>query len=238
MFVFIIDKAGRARLLLVPYTLCAHNNSQRLGQQLEATMTTLSETGPKRALRRIATFAAAAGFAVAAAAPAYAAPNLVTNGGFETGDFTGWTGTGDQTFNGVQCPGPSPVVFEGNCSAFFGPVGTTGGITQLVTGLTVGQTYAVSFAFDPDGGVISSFSASFGGAPLLSLTNPPAGPYQRFFFLTQATSASETLAFNFRDDPGFLNLDAVRVQVPEPATLALLGIGLAGLWAGQRRKTQ
>ena len=190
------------------------------------------------ALRLVSGTLAALGFAVLVGGPAHAAPNLLTNGGFETGNFTGWTGTGNTTFNGVQCPGPGPTVFEGNCSAFFGPIGSLGGISQTLNSLTVGDFYTVSFAFEPDGGTPSSFSASFGAANLLSLTNPPGGPYSVYSFVTQATAASQTLAFNFRDDPGFLFLDAVSVTaaVPEPATLALFGLALAGLGFARRRK--
>ena len=44
--------------------------------------------------------------------------DLVTNGGFETGSFSGWTGTGNTVFNGVTCPGPGATVHGGNCAAF------------------------------------------------------------------------------------------------------------------------
>ena len=194
--------------------------------------------GTGRIFKILGALTVALGFAVGVAGPAHAVNiNIVTNGGFETGDFTGWTPTGDQTFNGVQCPGPSSVVFEGNCSAFFGPVGTHGGIAQDLNTVP-GLPYSISFAFQGDSGVPSDFSASFGGVSLISLTNPATGPFQVFGFDVVATSAITTLAFNFRDDPGFLNLDAVSVSVPEPATVALLGISLAGLWAGRRRKAQ
>ena len=182
-------------------------------------------------------FAAVLGIALTVAAPAHAAPQpVLTNGGFETGDFTGWTQTGNTTFNGVFCPGPGPNVFQGNCAAFFGPVGSTGGISQVVTGLVPGDFYTFGFAFQPDGGTPSSFTASWDGLTLVNLTNPPASGYQPFSFVVRATGTTETIAFNFRDDPGFLFLDAVTLQVPEPASIAMLGTGLLGLFFGRRRK--
>jgi PEP-CTERM motif len=179
---------------------------------------------------------AALGFALALSS-AQAGPNLVTNPGFEAGTFLGWTGIGDTSFNGVQCPGPGATVFQGNCSAFFGAVGGTGGITQTINSLIVNNFYAITFAFRPDGGTPSSLLATFGGVNLLSLNNLADGPYQVFTTIVRATSGSEALAFNFRNDQGFFFLDAVSVsQVPEPGTLALISIGLVGVWAGRRRK--
>ena len=171
--------------------------------------------------------------AVACMAPSYAG-NIVSNGGFETGDFTGWTQTGNSTFNGVECPGSG--VPQGNCDAFFGPVGSLGGISQVLT-TQAGLVYAISFYFQPEGGSPTSFSASFGGTTLTSLTNPASSPYQLLSFGAVASSASTTLSFNFRDDPGFMLLDAVNVQVaPEPATIGLVGIGIGGLLFWRRRR--
>lgn len=185
----------------------------------------------------------AAGFVLAAmatfVAPAHA--NLVTNGGFERGDFSGWTQTGETDFNGVQCPGSDASVYAGNCSAFFGSTFSGGGIAQSIDFGSVGMTWNLSFAFQPDGGVPSSLTVLFGGQTLLSLMEPSAGDYQLYQFSGITTEENMTLAFNFFSPVGYLFLDGVSVTasataVPEPASTALVGAGLASLLFLRRRK--
>jgi hypothetical protein len=178
---------------------------------------------------------AGAAFASLLGLAGQASANIVANGGFETGDFTGWTSIGQTAFNGVMCPG-SGTVLEGHCEAFFGPIGTLGGIQQTLA-TAVGQVFTISFMFQGDGGVPGFFEADFGGQTLVSQTNGVAG-VQAFSFSATATAANTVLKFQFRDDPGFMLLDNVQVNaaIPEPASLALAGIALAGLAASRARK--
>ena len=172
-----------------------------------------------------------------AATLAYAVPasatNLVTNGGFETGDFTGWTLSGNSGFTGVD-----NIAHSGSYGGFFGQVGSTGTLSQTL-GTVSGQTYTISFWLEDDGGTPSSFDASFGSSDLLALTNPDAFNYTFYSYSLTASSASTLLSFTFRQDPAYFHLDDISVApagVPEPATWAMMILGLGAAGLGLRRR--
>jgi Carbohydrate binding domain len=76
-------------------------------------------------------------------------PNLIVNGGFETGDFTGWTTDGG---NDVNSSNPSSVVaFEGRDNVGGGNVGSDAYFYQTVS-TTPGNFYILSFWAASDGG--------------------------------------------------------------------------------------
>lgn len=189
--------------------------------------------GRTRALRHgVAAVAVTMAFAIG---QPVAADQLVVNGGFETGDFSDWVTLNNFEFSDVLCPGP-PEAFEGDCYARFGPTGSVGTLAQGLNTLA-GHSYDISFAFASDGSTPNEFAASFGGVPLTSgIDIPDTGGFIVRHFTAMTPDTMTTLSFDFRNDAGYLFLDAVTVSsVPEPATLGLVGIALAGLILRRRR---
>ena len=72
-----------------------------------------------------------------------------------------------------------------------------------------------------------------------SSANVRAVGAQSFVFSAVGLSPQTTLTFSFRDDPGFIILDAVSVvqgTIPEPATFVLIAIGMLAAATARLRK--
>ncbi len=161
--------------------------------------------------------------------------NLLINGGFETGDFTGWTQFGNTGFTGVI--GPSTAPDGGNYMAYFGPIGSPGGISQDVA-TTPGTRYTVSFYLMNDGGTPSSYKADFGGNVLVSEVNPGLFGWTHFSYTVLAAANTSVTDLTFQQNPAYFYLDNVSVvqTTPEPGVYGVLALGLAGLIIAMRRR--
>jgi hypothetical protein len=184
-------------------------------------------------MSRLSSVALASMLLVAGAATARA--ELIVNGGFETGNFSGWSvSPSDDPFISVGSDNPH----SGRFAADLGTIGELGHISQSFAD-TPGQALTVSFWFASDGEQPNELRARFDGITRFDEINGGPHGYVQESFAVVATG-HDTLTFDERNDPGFLNLDDVSVAaraIPEPTSLSLLGAALIGLGIARRRRS-
>ncbi len=154
---------------------------------------------------------------------------------YASGSFTGSSPTGDNF-----------VAMDADPA-----VGGGGGVSQTINNLTVGAAYQISFVWAASqlqsrtGQTTEDLKVSLGSQYFTTptVTNPSNGFTGWFTQVTTftATTTSELLSFLSQGTPtGFppvvLLTDVSMTRVPEPGTLAVLSVGLAGLLATRRRR--
>jgi len=136
--------------------------------------------------------------------------NLVANCGFETGDFTGWTQSGDLSFTTVVPD--SGVAHTGFYGVAAGPTLDLGFISQVLP-TAAGGTYNLTFWLR-NAGAPNEFAVIWDGTVIFDQTTKPDFDYMLVEFdgLTASMDGTE-LDFGFYNGPDYFYIDDI-VVVP------------------------
>ncbi len=141
--------------------------------------------------------------------------NIVSNGGFETGNFRGWSLNANYTFvtNRVN------YVHSGYWSAMLGQQNTLGDLSQTLP-TVAGQTYQVSLWLknptNTHGATPNEFTVLWEGNSIYDQVNIPYTNALHLQFNVTATSYGSALQFGFYNNPYYLSIDDVVVKPIQP----------------------
>ena len=167
----------------------------------------------------------------------------ITNGGFETGDFTGWSIGGNTSDTAVvSVPGTPPSgAHSGQYWAALGPLGSNGVLLQATVSVIANQVYNFSFWLKNDGGTPNNFVAKFDSATLLNVSNLALQDWTQYSYNVVPTTNFGIVQFIYRNDPGQIGLDDVSLvesnavppnlaPVPMAAYAGIALLGAIGLY--------
>jgi hypothetical protein len=185
--------------------------------------------------------------------PARASVNLLVNGGFETGDFTGWTVSPptDVPHFTMICPGGGPFCGKGSITApeagmFYVNSGprTPGTISQTFSDIA-GAAYNVDGWVASDGSTPTSnefWSLSIDGV-VFAAADPAVKQGWTLYTSSFVGTGSDTLTITSRNDFEGNYFDTFSVvAVPEPSSLVSAFTGLMMLqgliWRSRKTRNQ
>jgi trimeric autotransporter adhesin len=174
----------------------------------------------------------------ATSAIAHITVSLLRNGGFETGDFSGWTLAGSTNTDTVFYNDVRHEWHSGRWGALLGDT-QMASLSQTFSTIP-GQSYLLSLWIEnPSSGAVQQFRLNWNTNSsttntLFDIVNPPAFSWTNLQFFVSATDSNSTLQIQAENDPNCFVLDDVSITpIPLPAfqTSAISAEGFRFTWA-------